>query len=69
MLQTLDQLHHNAKLCHLNLSGNNIMVLDSSRDPWDALRLLDFGLAQKCHPGNSWTPCEEAVGTQLFYVC
>lgn len=52
-LQTLTELHHNAKLAHLNINCNNIMLCQPYEDVWDSLRLMDLGSAQKCSSGDS----------------
>ena len=51
-MQTVHSLHTVAKLCHLDISSNNIMLRTDSCQPWDNLRLLDFGFSQKCTPGE-----------------
>lgn len=63
LLQTLDILHRQARLAHMDLTSSNIMGLGSA-DPWDDIRLIDFGLAEKCVPCMSSlrspeTPCPE----------
>lgn len=54
VLQTLDELHNNARLAHLDINLDSV-VLHSSCKPWDSLRLLSLGLAQRCTPGDAWT--------------
>ena len=49
LLQTLDVLHRQARLARMDLTSSNIMGLDSA-DPWDDIRLIDFGLAEDCIP-------------------
>lgn len=51
MLQTLHGLHNVAKYTHLNINTKNVMLRDDSASNWDRVRLLDFGLAQKCATG------------------
>lgn len=43
-LQTLYVLHRQARIAHMDLTSTNVMALDSA-DPWDDIRLIDFGLA------------------------
>ena len=49
--QTLEALHDRAHIAHLDISSNNIMLRKTSSQAWDAIRLLDLGLAQKCVTG------------------
>lgn len=50
-LQAVFLLHDDTRLCHLDIIGNNLVLLTPSCGPWDNLRLLDFGYAQKCSQG------------------
>ena len=51
-MQTLYELHCGCGLCHLDLSPSNIMLLWDTSDPWDSIRLIDFGFASKFNIGK-----------------
>ena len=61
LLQTLDVLHRQARLAHMDLTSSNIMGLDSA-DPWDDIRLIDFGLAEHCIPCMSSLFLSDTLG-------
>ena len=46
-VQTIQSLHSVGTLCHLDVSSSNIMLRSDNFKPWDQLRLIDFGFAQK----------------------
>lgn len=46
-MQTLSHLHLKARTAHLDISSRNIMFLQDAQG-FDEIRLLDFGLSQKC---------------------
>lgn len=48
LLETLSQLHEQAHLAHLDLKGENVMLSQNSLQPWDTLKLIDFGIASAC---------------------
>ena len=52
-MQTVQRLHVDCKLAHLDISCNNIMLRNGVPDKWDQVCLLDFGFAQKCVTGVS----------------
>ncbi len=52
-MQTLHSLHDTARLAHLDLKPENVMFSHEVADNWDKVRLLDFGLAQRCSPGKA----------------
>ncbi|KAL3159711.1 hypothetical protein ABBQ38_010117 [Trebouxia sp. C0009 RCD-2024] len=54
LMNTLDELHNNARLAHLDINLDSV-VLHSSCKPWDSLRLLSLGLAQRCTPADMWS--------------
>lgn len=41
-----------SNLCHMDLSPDNIMLRSDKSNPWDTLRLIDFGFAAKYNPGK-----------------
>lgn len=51
-VQTLWYLHFASNICHLDLSPENIMVQWDKSNPWDTVRLIDFGFARKFNPGK-----------------
>lgn len=51
--QTLYELHHDAKIAHLDLSSANIMLVSEAASDWLKLRILDFGLAEAFLPAGS----------------
>lgn len=51
-VQTLWWLHQQSNLCHMDLSPDNIMLRLDKSNPWDTLRLIDFGFAAKFNPGK-----------------
>ena len=51
-VQTLEQLHMKANICHLDLTITNVMLQDDRSNGWDALRLIDFGFAQFFNEGK-----------------
>ena len=52
-MQTLCELHQEAKLAHLDLSLANIMLVSKASNSWDKLRLLDFGLSEPFQPSGT----------------
>ena len=50
-VQTLEQLHMKAYVCHLDLTITNVMLQDDRSNGWDVLRLIDFGFAQVFYEG------------------
>ena len=54
-VQTLWELHCASHLCHLDLSPDNIMLRTDNSNPWDTLRLIDFGFATEFNPGKHLT--------------
>ena len=51
-VQTLWRLHCSSNFCHLDLSPDNIMLRSDKSNPWDTLRLIDFGFAAHFQPGR-----------------
>lgn len=51
-VQTLWRLHCGSNFCHLDLSPDNIMLRSDKSNPWDTLRLIDFGFAANFNPGK-----------------
>ena len=51
-VQTLWNLHCAGNLCHLDVSPENIMLRSNKSNPWDSLRLIDFGFASRFNPGK-----------------
>ena len=51
-MQTLFHMHCAAKVCHLDLSPDNVMLLLDKSNPWNTLKLIDFGLACMFNPGK-----------------
>ena len=51
-MQTLYDLHHEAKLAHLDVSPANSMLVSEAQSDWDKLRMLDLGLAVPFQPGS-----------------
>ena len=56
-MQTLYELHQDAKLAHLDLSLANIMLVSDATNSWDKLRLLDFGLSEPFQPSGTADQC------------
>ena len=56
-MQTLCELHQEAKLAHLDLSLANIMLISEASNSWDKLRLLDFGLSEPFQPSGTAYQC------------
>lgn len=54
-LQTVEHLHVVANMCHLDISGSNVMLRTDDFEAWDQLRLIDFGFSQFCEPGTHCT--------------
>lgn len=52
-MQTLFFLHLDSTVCHLDLTPANIMLQAHCDDPWDTLRLIDFGFAAIFNPGTN----------------
>ena len=52
-LQTLNHMHVDSKICHLDTTPGNIMLQSSPANPWDSVRLIDFGFATKFNPGEA----------------
>ncbi|KAL3159446.1 Immunoglobulin [Trebouxia sp. C0009 RCD-2024] len=68
LIETLYELHHDAKIAHLDLSSANIMLVSEAASDWLKLRILDFGLAEAFLPAG---PCKNAVyvpGSTLPYA-
>ena len=55
-VQTLEHLHREAWVCHLDLTSTNVMLQAHSSDVWDGVRLIDFGFAQILEEGMSSVP-------------
>ena len=55
-VQTLEQLHMKAYVCHLDLTITNVMLQDDRSNGWDVLRLIDFGFAQVFNEGKLVSP-------------
>ena len=51
-MQTLYFMHLNSSVCHLDLTPANIMLQACCDDPWDTVRLIDFGFAADFNPGK-----------------
>ena len=51
VVQTVHLLHTDCTLAHLDITSSNIMLRHDDYQPWDQLRLVDFGFAQRCNPG------------------
>ena len=47
----MQHLHFIGELCHLDISGSNVMLRTDDFEPWDQVRLVDFGFCQGCLPG------------------
>ena len=45
-------MHMDSKICHLDITPGNIMLQSTPANPWDAVRLIDFGFATKFNPGE-----------------
>ena len=56
LMQTLFQLHLESNLCHLDVTPSNIMLQAHCDDPWDSVRLIDFGFAACFNPGKHQYP-------------
>ena len=52
-VQTLLCLHFSGRICHLDTSPSHIMVRSDKSNPWDMLRLIDFGFARIFNKGSS----------------
>ena len=46
-LQTLNHMHMDGKVCHLDITPGNIMLQSKPANPWDAVRFIDFGFGTK----------------------
>ena len=76
-LQTLHFMHlGDGGIAHCDINNHNIMVKKSSSDPWDQIRLIDFGLASICPAGdaNSFAQMEQPCTTicsfsNAFLMC
>ncbi len=44
-------------MAHLDITSSNIMLRKEGYQPWDQLRLLDFGFAQDCSKGMQELHC------------
>lgn len=56
-MQTLERLHVEALLCHMDLTSTNVMLQAyNSTYTWDSVRLIDFGFAQTFDKGVSSLP-------------
>ena len=55
-VQTLFWLHCACNICHLDLSPDNVMLLLDKSNPWNTLKLIDFGLARGFNAGKQ-RPC------------
>lgn len=51
-MQTLFHMHINAAVCHLDLTPGNVMLETHSNNPYDTVRIIDFGLAKFSNPGK-----------------
>lgn len=52
-LQTLNHMHTDSNVCHLDITPGNIMPQSAPANPWDSVRLIDFGFATKFNPGDA----------------
>lgn len=50
-LQTLNHMHLDSNICHLDITPGNIMMQSKPASPWDAVRLIDFGFADWFNEG------------------
>lgn len=55
-MQTLEELHMTASMCHLDLTITNVMLQDDRSNGWDVLRRIDFGFAQIFNKGKFASP-------------
>ena len=51
-MQTAWFLSTFANIAHMDITCNNVMALDEHDGAWGNLKLLDFGYAQVCNPGE-----------------
>ena len=51
-MQTVPVLHCWARLAHLNISTSSILILDNPTQPWDCVRLQDFGFCRQVGQGR-----------------
>ena len=54
-MQTLFHMHINAALFHMDLAPGNVMLEAHSKDPYDTVRIIDFGFAKRFNPGKHQT--------------
>ena len=52
-LQTLNHMHTDSNVCHLDITPGNIMLQSAPANPWDSVRLIVFGFATKFNPGDA----------------
>jgi len=52
-MQTLSLLHHTTMTAHMDTSSAYIMLSLKSTQPWDTVRLIDFGFATPSSSGKS----------------
>lgn len=52
-LQTLNHMHMDSKVCHLDITPGNIMLQFKPANPWDVVRFIDFGFGTKFEPGTA----------------
>ncbi|KAL3140351.1 Death-associated protein kinase 2 [Trebouxia sp. C0009 RCD-2024] len=56
LVDTLWEMHCVGKVCHMDLSPDNIMLLWDKSNPLDTLRVIDFGFARMINPGKYHAP-------------
>lgn len=47
----MNHMHMDSQVCHLDITPANIMLQSTFANPWDAMRLIDFGFAMEFDPG------------------
>ena len=53
VLQTLNRMHLDSEICHMDITPSNVMLQSNPGCPWDAVRLIDFGFAKEFNAGRA----------------
>lgn len=63
-LQTLNHMHLDSNVCHMDITPGNIMLQSKPVNPWDVVRIIDFGFAKWFNEGAARS-CQPASLTML----